>query len=167
MTRILIAVDGSETALEAVRHGIRLVRAGLDATVVLAHVQEEASLFELATNDSDAIAQASLEAGAHLMAPAVRLLEQAGVEFETEVGLGAPAATLVDLAENHNCDQLLIGSSGLGGLRRALMGSVSQAVLDLCPLPVTVVKPRPEDDLALRSEDGLAEAEMQAPAPPL
>ena len=50
MYRIMIAVDGSDLALDAVRHGIALVRrGGLQATLVLGHVQEEASFMELAT----------------------------------------------------------------------------------------------------------------------
>ena len=69
MFRILIAVDGSELALDAVRHGVALVRrGGLQATLVLGHVQEEASLIELATQGADAVAAASVEAGQHLMA---------------------------------------------------------------------------------------------------
>jgi nucleotide-binding universal stress UspA family protein len=117
MLRILIAVDGSELALDAVRHGLELVRrGGLQATLVLGHVQEEASLIELATQGADAVAQASVEAGQHLMAGAVALVEAARVPYETEIGLGPVAATLVD------------------------MGSVSQALVHQSPVPVTVVK---------------------------
>ena len=86
MLRIMIAVDGSEPSLDAVRHGVKLVRQGLHASLVLAHVQQEASLFELATQDPDLIARASVAAGRHLMESAVALVEAAGVSYETEVG---------------------------------------------------------------------------------
>ena len=57
MYRIMIAVDGSDLALDAVRHGIALVRrGGLQATLVLGHVQEEATLMELATRGADRFA---------------------------------------------------------------------------------------------------------------
>ena len=140
MYRIMIAVDGSELALDAVRHGVALARRGLQAQLILAHVQEEASLFELATKDSDLIAAASVEAAQHLMAPAVALIEAAGLTCETEVGLGEAAATLVDMAERNGCDLLLVGARGLGSLRGALLGSVSQAVVSLSSMPVTIVK---------------------------
>ena len=62
MFKIMIAVDGSEVSLEAVRYGIRLLQSGLNAHFVIAHVQKEASLLELATTDSDLIANASIDA---------------------------------------------------------------------------------------------------------
>ena len=78
MLRILVAADGSELALDAVRHALMLVRrGGLQATLVLGHVQEEASLIELATQGADAVAAASVEAGQHLMASAVAMVEAA------------------------------------------------------------------------------------------
>ena len=141
MFRIMIAVDGSELALDAVRHGIALVRrGGLQATLVLGHVQEEASLIELATRGADMVAAASVEAGQDLLAPAVALVDAAGVPYETEIGLGSVAATLVDMVERCGCDALIVGARGMGGLRGAWLGSVSQDLVRLSPVPVTVVK---------------------------
>jgi len=109
MLRILVAVDGSELALDAVRYALRLVQEGnLRATLVLGHVQEEASLLELATRDADAIARASVEAGQDLLAGAVALVQAAGVPCETEIALGAPAATLADLAETCGCELIMV-----------------------------------------------------------
>ena len=80
MPRILIAVDGSELALDAVHHAVQLTRDGLQADFVLANVQEPASLYELVVSrDPDLIAAASIEAGEHLMASARALLDEAGV----------------------------------------------------------------------------------------
>ncbi len=154
MYRIMIAVDGSELALDAVRHGIALVRrGGLQATLVLGHVQEEASFMELATRGADMVAAASVEAAQDLLASAVALVDAAGVPYETEIGLGPVAATLVDMVERCGCDLLFIGARGLGGLRGALLGSVSQSLVHISPVPVTVVKhdepqelPDDEDD---------------------
>ena len=154
MTRILVAVDGSPYALEAVRHTVALARSGLRATVVLALVQEEASFLELATQDGDAIANAAMEAGAHLAAPAVVELQLADVPHEVEVALGEPAPTLVDMAERLQCDQIVIGARGMGALRGALMGSVSQYVLKHSPMPVTVVKPRVDEARDVLGEEG-------------
>ena len=141
MLRILVAVDGSELALDAVRYALRLVQEGnLRATLVLGHVQEEASLLVLATRDADAIARASVEAGQDLLAGAVALVQAAGVPFETEIALGSPAATLADLAETCGCELIMVGARGLSGLRGSLLGSVSQALVRDATMPVTVVK---------------------------
>lgn len=149
MLKIMIAVDGSEPSLDAVHHAISLVRQGLQVHFVLAHVQQEASLFELATQDSDMIAAASVDAGMHLVAPAVALVRAAGISYEVEIGLGEPAAALADIAESTGCEQIIIGALGQGGLRRVLIGSVSREVARNSRLPVTIVKhaePRDEDE---------------------
>jgi len=114
---------------------------------VLAHVQQEASLFELATQDSDMIAAASVDAGMHLVAPAVALVRAAGISYEVEIGLGEPAAALADIAESTGCEQIIIGALGQGGLRRVLIGSVSREVAHNSRLPVTIVKhAEPQDE---------------------
>ena len=148
MLKILIAVDGSELSLDGVRHTLQLLKQGLQASVVLAHVQEPATLYELVTTrDPDLIAAASLEAGEHLLAPARALLDGAGVAYETDIAVGDAAHTLVDLAENHGADMLVIGAKGHGALSGALLGSVSQEVSRLSSVPVTIVK-HPEVVLA-------------------
>ena len=88
MLKILVAVDGSELSLDGVRHTLQWLQQGLQATVVLAHVQEPASLYELVTSrDPDLIAAASVEAGEHLLAPARALLEAAGAVSYTHLTL--------------------------------------------------------------------------------
>ena len=141
MLKILIAVDGSELALDGVHHALTLMRQGLQASLVLAHVQEPATLYELVTTrDPDLIAAASLEAGEHLMASARALLDAAGVDYETEVGVGDVAHTLVDMIESLGCDLVVIGAKGQGAISSALLGSVSQEVAHASPVPVTIVK---------------------------
>ena len=141
MPRILIAVDGSELSLDAVHHVLQLAQGGLRVDCVLANVQEPASLYELVVSrDPDLIAAASLEAGEHLMAPARALLDAAGVAYETDVGVGDVAHTLVDMIERSGCDMVIIGAKGQGAITSALLGSVSQEVAHASPVPVTIVK---------------------------
>lgn len=143
--KILLAFDGSAVALEAVRFAIRLAANGLNTTVVLANVQEPASLYELmVAHDPQVIDQVSAAAGNHTLQPAVALLASAGIAFETEVASGDPAHTLVDILENYGCDLVVMGASGTSALRSALLGSVSNEVLHAAGVPVMIVK-LPED----------------------
>jgi nucleotide-binding universal stress UspA family protein len=48
---------------------------------------------------------------------------------------------IVDLAENIGVGLIVLGSRGLGGMRRALMGSVSDSVVRHAHCPVLVVRP--------------------------
>lgn len=159
MVNILIAIDGSELALDGVHHVLALLGQGLQASLVLANVQEPATLYELVTSrDPDLIAAASLEAGEHLMASACALLDAAGVAYTTEVGVGDVAHTLVDMVERLGCDGVVIGAKGQGALSSALLGSVSQEVAHASPVPVTIVKHAELQDIA-QGNDGVDAAD--------
>ncbi|MDP3700484.1 MAG: universal stress protein [Hylemonella sp.] len=139
--KILVPVDGSEISLDAVRYAVRLQREGLRASVVLANVQEPASLYEMVVaHDIGVIERVSAEAGAHALAPAEALLREAGVSFESEVDRGDPAHTLVDILERHGCDLVVMGARGLGSMRSALLGSVSHEMLHAAGVAVMIVK---------------------------
>lgn len=138
--KILLPVDGSELSLRAVRYALAMVRQGLDATMLLANVQEGAHLYELLRADASVIERASAAAGAHALEPAQRLLAAAGVAFESEIARGDPAHTIVEIAERFGCDLIVMGAKGHGPLRTAVLGSVSNEVLHAAGVPVLIVK---------------------------
>jgi len=139
--KILLPFDGSPAALEAVKFAIHLAGEGLSTSMVLANVQEHASLYELmVAHDPQVIEQVSAAAGANTLKPAQTLLEKAGIAFETEVATGDPAHTLVDILENYGCDMVVMGARGTSALRTALLGSVSNELLHAAGVPVMIVK---------------------------
>ena len=153
--KILVPVDGSVAALQALRQALRMIDEGLRATLVLANVQEPATLYEmLLAHDPEVIERVSAEAGLHLLEPARALAREAGVEHEIEVARGDPAHTLVDIVDNFGCDMVVMGSRGMGTLRSALLGSVAHEVLHAAPVPVLVVKlpPPPEVEAEASAE---------------
>ena len=163
--KILVPVDGSVAALQALRHALRMIDEGLRATLVLANVQEPATLYEmLLAHDPEVIERVSAEAGLHLLEPARALAREAGVEHEIEVARGDPAHTLVDIVDNFGCDMVVMGSRGMGTLRSALLGSVAHEVLHAAPVPVLVVKlpPPPEVEAEASAEAASTEAGSDA-----
>lgn len=162
MLKILIAVDGSELSLDGVHHVLNLVRQGLHASVVLGHVQEPATLYEMVTvRDPELIAAASLEAGQHLMASAAALLDAAGVPYETDVGVGDPAHTLLEMIERSGCDMAVMGALGQGALSSVLLGSVSQEVVRASRVPVMIVKHAEPADAA-EGDETLSDEDIAA-----
>lgn len=115
--RILLAVDGSGPSLLAARFARRLYRELKEAAIVVVHVGDDA-------------------AGA---AEACALLEEDGVPFEVEFGPGEAAPMIVERAQQHHCDMIVMGARGLGGVRGTLLGSVSAKVTQTSGVPVTLV----------------------------
>lgn len=139
--KILIPLDGSDLALDAVHHALQLLREGLQASFVLATVQEPASMYELLLiPDAEARESVNQTVGAQALERGEALLTAAGASFEREVRSGYAATMLIEIAEDYGCDAILIGANGKGALRSALLGSVSQAILNASTVPVTIVK---------------------------
>ena len=113
MIKILIPLDGSEPALEAVRFAIRLAQGGLHTSVVLANVQEPTHIYEMVmAPDPEVLAHVSTTAGATVLEAGAALLEAAGMVFEQEVATGDPAHTIIDIVERFECDTIMMGSRG-------------------------------------------------------
>ena len=89
-----------------------------------------------------ALARLAADAGADMLAPAIARCEAAGVPHVAEVATGDPVPMLLELVEKHRCQGVLMGSHGKGLVRSSWLGSVSQAMLEGCPVPVTFVKAR-------------------------
>ena len=60
--------------------------------------------------------------------------------------VGTPVTRIVEVAEKKQVDMIIIGSHGRTGLAHLLIGSKVQRVVQLSPIPVTVVKTPPSND---------------------
>lgn len=141
--RILVAVDGSPGAFQALRHVAGLARSGLRLVAVLAHVQEGPGPMELLrASDPSAVGRAGLAAGEHRVAEAGARLDGEGVAWEgvARVADGDPAHALLDIAREHGCAAIVVGAHRSGLLRHVLLGSVARTLVAESPLPVTVVR---------------------------
>ena len=152
--KILLPLDGSDVSLQAVRQVISLVRQGLQASVVVANVQEPAHLYEMVmAADTALIARASAQAGAKALKAGEALLRHAAIPYATEVATGDPAHTLIDIVERFACDMVVMGARDKGSLRSALLGSVSHEVLHAAKVPVMLIKPGEAPEPESESEE--------------
>jgi nucleotide-binding universal stress UspA family protein len=78
-------------------------------------------------------------AEAHVVRPIVERLKKAGVDGETVVRHGHAAEVLSQLAKENNAKQVYIGRIGQSRLRELLFGSVAGSLVQMSPVPVTVV----------------------------
>ena len=78
-------------------------------------------------------------AEAHVVQPIVERLRKAGVEGEVVVRHGHAGEVLSQLAREHDVKQIYIGRIGQSRLRELLFGSVAGSLVQISPVPVTVV----------------------------
>jgi nucleotide-binding universal stress UspA family protein len=149
-TRILLAIDGSEETTLAAQTAIDLAnKTGSELHVVCATRPPPYSfaLYEGYAEGFDAGAYLQDESEEHtrrgqgLLDAQVRKIEAAGGSVaQAHLREGRPEAEITALAEEIGAGLIVIGSRGLGGLRRALLGSVSSSVVQHAHCPVMVVR---------------------------
>ena len=136
--RILVAFDASEQAERALAFA---AAEWPDAAFTLLYVIDPAeagyspaagvpSGAEEWYEGRKADAEAALADGAEL----------AGREVETDTTVGRPADSVVEYADDHEFDLVVVGSHGRQGLSRIVLGSVAEEVVRGSPVPVTVVR---------------------------
>jgi nucleotide-binding universal stress UspA family protein len=148
-SRILLATDGSEQADLAASTAADLARStGSELHVV--HVGRTPVLFYespgMTMLDADlqnrAVEAAEQESRTRLEEQVRKLSEAGGEVAEAHVRIGLPDTEIVGLAGSLGAGLVVLGSRGLGPLKRALMGSVSDSVVRHAPCPVLVVRPQ-------------------------
>ena len=144
--RILIAVDFSEASRRALEAGERLAR-DLHAGVVLAHAIAEVQGVSLAATSlggspqaaATAQARMSVDEALKLSAEWAQGMRAAGLEVETVAREGIPEDVVLQAAEDHDVQLLVVGSHGLKGFKRFVLGSVAQTLLHRSRRPVLVI----------------------------
>ena len=79
-------------------------------------------------------------------------LREAGWGGTTEIRYGDPADEIIKAAEEHAVDLVVLGSHGTSGIRRFLLGSVSDRVLIYAHCSVLIIKPPAEGGAAARAD---------------
>ena len=138
--QLIVATDGSPGAREALEQGLGLAReAGAAVTLVYVRQKPPAVLGDLFYQRS--LSQELLRARA-VLADAVSLAAEQGIETDFEVLEGDPARAVLDLARARQADLIVVGSRGRGMVAGALLGSVSSSIVRDADRPVLVVKQR-------------------------
>jgi nucleotide-binding universal stress UspA family protein len=141
ITRIVVGVDGSEGSRVALEHAVAQARRW-NARLSVVNAWEYAWQWTEGYNpnwseDEEWFANHATEQATTLLDAVVGPAPWPEW-IEVIVTRGSPAAVLVD--ESASADLVVVGSRGRGGLRGALLGSVSLATINHAQCPVTVVR---------------------------
>lgn len=149
---ILLPFDGSDGAT-AVLHHVAEIAAAHDATVQVLFVADTTrdSMTVIGGEPVDAL----VGHGEDVVADAERTLATSGVDCETDVVQGNPAAEIPAYAERYGHDLIAMPTNGRRGLSRFLLGSVTEKVVRLSSVPVLTARMRPDERLTFPYEDVL------------
>lgn len=141
MAVILVAVDHSSHAKEAFLKAIWLAKS-TGAGLAVVHVVPDAPAIEdAAPSGETALEKSYLKVGTALLADYVwEAKTKHGLEVDTALETGDAADRILQIAGQKKADLIVVGSRGMGKVKGALLGSVSEAVLHGSNTPVLVVK---------------------------
>jgi nucleotide-binding universal stress UspA family protein len=142
--RILVPVDGSETATKAMITALQMARDS-GGQVHLVHVVE--GMTPLAADPygaySGEVIEIMRQSGAKILEDALVLAKAAGVPADTELfdNFGERLADVVaDSATRFKADLIVVGTHGRRGLGRMMLGSGAEQIIRLAPVPVLVIR---------------------------
>ncbi len=174
--KILLALDQSRNALAAARwvQGLRLPAGSI---LYLLHVFELKQWPELyAYGDTQQFLEQLAPFRAKAAAKAQRFISGRAKSFhgqrlkiQANVLEGLPGAEILTAVEQHSIDLVVVGTKGLSGIKRFLLGSVSEWVLSDAPCSVMMVRGQPrwasrkaKGMCVLFATDGSSDAEAAA-----
>ena len=132
--KIIVAIDGSPQSDKAAEEAVRLasisgvkIKSKLYAVMVLPNMKTQ-SFTDFFPDKPATEMPGWQEKRDRLFYVVEKVAAEAGVDLESMVMYGDPAEELMMLAEEKNCDVIVVGSSGKGRMKRTLLGSVSTKI---------------------------------------
>ncbi|NPV62760.1 MAG: universal stress protein [Methanotrichaceae archaeon] len=144
--KILVATDGSkhsEDAADAAMQMAKLCKGKVTALYVI-DVGKEFAFSDISANIADEVVLGIRNSLTKKGEAAVKRIEEkakaAGVDFEGKVIEGEPASDIIKTASDSGMNLIVIGSIGVTGLDKYLLGSVADKVIRGSKVPVMVVR---------------------------
>lgn len=143
--RIMVPVDGSNTAAKGMAVAIAMAKES-GAALLLLHIVDEYPAFTASEMgvSSVPVIEALVESGRETLAANVEAAKKAGVtpEYALVENFGQRVAdAIVEKAAHWKADLIVMGTHGRRGFKRALLGSDADLVVRYSPVPVLLVPP--------------------------
>jgi len=141
--RILVAVDGSDHALQGLKLAVTLQEKFDSELLILCvyrhHSLLEASMSMVRPEDPESIEDSMREFASQVVEQAKAVASELGAtKVRGFIKSGPPARTIVAFAKDKEVGAIVLGSRGGGDIEGYLLGSVSHKVTSLADCPVVV-----------------------------
>lgn len=135
--KIILATDGSDHSIRATSHAIQLAKID-QGQVDVVYVVDDKKSKEDVLHGIDKY-DVNKERKAKLI-PIIQLLEENNINYASHILHGEPGPVIVEFANTHHYDCVVVGSRGLNNLQTMILGSVSHKVAKRVHCPVLIVK---------------------------
>ena len=137
---ILIPTDGSDYSLRAAEYGISIAKL-LSAQIMIVYVLDEVVLEQVSrASEREEVERELKNDGRRYINYVLGLAEKEGVKAASIIAKGRPFEQIVHIAKGLKMDLIVMGTYGLRGSDRILIGSVAERVIEYSSCPVLVVK---------------------------
>ena len=142
MRKLLVPVDGSDSAKRALEHAIGLARDAGSGELVLLHVHPEPIIYgEIQVYVPAQRMQQLQDWHSHeILRPAAEKAQASSVRHTCVVVAGDAATQIAKAAEAMGCAGIVMGTRGMSPIGNVLLGSVASNVVHQAHVPVTLVK---------------------------
>ena len=137
---VLVAFDGSPLSERALTYAIETFPDASITTIyvidpIYSVIDVEAGGLPVAEDWYDN----AKERATRLHTTATDLASERNTELDTVTKVGKPARAILEYADDHDIDQIVMGSHGRSGIERTLLGSVAETVTRRARIPVTII----------------------------
>jgi len=136
--KVLVATDGSEHSMKAVQRGLELAeREGAEITLMAVALYSREDLDEMPPGIQERLETQA----ANALRKSKALFDEKGIKVEAILTASyVPANSIIKKAEEGKFDRILMGSKGISGIERLLIGSTAAKVVANAPCTVTVIR---------------------------
>lgn len=144
-SNILVAIDGSQASMDAADYAIEMTKKDGAQLIALTIIHIPLSSYGLVTPQDELKhpkeREEMLEAK-EWFDKLIHIAKQNYVQLKTEIvdSQMSIEAAIVEYAESHDADLIIIGTRGRSGFKKMLLGSVASGVVTYATCPVMVVK---------------------------
>jgi nucleotide-binding universal stress UspA family protein len=139
--RIVVAVDGSPVSARVARHVVALAKAMRKPPSIVLLVVDIPMMPGVERRiGAAAVRRLHQETFTDALRQAREAFARAGVPWQEDTVVGAPAEEIMKACARHDADLLVMGSRGQGAVKSALVGSVAMKVVAAGKTPVTLVR---------------------------
>ena len=140
--KVLVAIDGSETALRALSYVVdhqEFFSANPELLLVNVHLPVPSGRAK-AVLGNDVIAQYYKEEAEEMLAPARAVLAGKSCRVTERQIIGQPANEIIAVAQEDGCDMIVMGTHGRSAIGNLVLGSVAMRVIATSSVPVLSIR---------------------------